>query len=250
MNVSRITPSRSTATRSHSSRISLIRCETYSTAMPSAAMRRTAASSVSVSAADRVEVGSSRMSSSGRRASARASTMRWRRLAGSVSTGASSGTSSPAAAAIARAAARVRARVTNRPGPRRASASRVRFSATETPNTTPSSMFWWTVSMPAFRASSGPARSRRRPRRRSSPVVGRVTPESTLISVDLPAPFAPTSPNTSPARISRVTSRSATVAPYRFDTPETATTGGPAGPAAGPAITTPGPRAPGPRPGW
>ena len=41
----------------------------------------------------------------------------------------------------------------------------------------------------------------------------------TRIAVVLPAPLLPTNPNSSPARTSKVMSRSATTSPYRFDTP-------------------------------
>src|SRR5258708_26341215 len=51
------------------------------------------------------------------------------------------------------------------------------------------------------------------------PSSGGCAPESTFISVLLPAPFSPTSASTSPARTKRSTPSSATVAPKRFRTP-------------------------------
>ena len=50
------------------------------------------------------------------------------------------------------------------------------------------------------------------------PPSGRITPVSTLTSVLLPAPFAPSRACTSPGSTTSVAERSATTGPYRFDT--------------------------------
>ena len=65
-----------------------------------------------------------------------------------------------------------------------------------------------------------------------TPSSGCTAPTSTLTRVDLPAPFAPIRPTTSPGATSKSTARNACVEPKRFDTPRTATPDG-AGPARG-----------------
>ena len=57
-----------------------------------------------------------------------------------------------------------------------------------------------------------------RPSTDSEPVSGRTSPSSDRISVDLPAPFAPSSPVASPS-IASVTSVSASTVPNLFETP-------------------------------
>jgi hypothetical protein len=57
------------------------------------------------------------------------------------------------------------------------------------------------------------------------PASGACTPARILTSVDLPAPFSPTSACDSPAYSSRWTSRSAATAPNDFDTSVSASSG-------------------------
>ena len=61
------------------------------------------------------------------------------------------------------------------------------------------------VAMPAFIAACGLANDTASPSHSTCPSSGRCTPESTLISVDLPAPFWPSRQCTSPARTSNWT---------------------------------------------
>ena len=67
----------------------------------------------------------------------------------------------------------------------------------------------WTTAMPSRRACAGVSAGASAARRPGSPPSsGRSTPESRLISVDLPAPFSPSSAWTRPGGISIETSRS------------------------------------------
>jgi hypothetical protein len=59
--------------------------------------------------------------------------------------------------------------------------------------------------------------------------------------VDFPDPLGPRNPVTTPGRTSKVTSSTATVAPYRFDRPRAAITAGFPGRAAGAAVARPRP---------
>ncbi len=59
----------------------------------------------------------------------------------------------------------------------------------------------------------------RRPVNLQAPASGRCTPSMMRISVDLPAPFSPTSASTSPARMPSDTSDSACTTPKRLETP-------------------------------
>ena len=60
---------------------------------------------------------------------------------------------------------------------------------------------WWTKAMPPAMASAdGEPGVVRAPSMRIVPLVGAVTPPRIFISVDLPAPFSPTRPITSPRR--------------------------------------------------
>src|SRR5688572_29844219 len=54
------------------------------------------------------------------------------------------------------------------------------------------------------------------------PAVGRTRPQATFTSVDLPAPFGPSRPNSSPVPTSRSRPCSATVLPYSLRSPRTA----------------------------
>ncbi len=69
---------------------------------------------------------------------------------------------------------------------------------------------WCTKAMPAAMAPAMVIASRSVPSMRMRPVVGGTTPPMIFISVDLPAPFSPTSPITSPGSTEKLTSSSAT----------------------------------------
>ena len=69
---------------------------------------------------------------------------------------------------------------------------------------------WWTKAMPAASASCTVSAWRSTPSVRIVPESGATTPPSTFISVDLPAPFSPTRPMTSPRSTERLTASSAT----------------------------------------
>ena len=64
--------------------------------------------------------------------------------------------------------------------------------------------------MPAAIAPGTVIALRSTPSMRIRPLVGATTPPSTFISVDLPAPFSPTRPMTSPGSTARLTSSRAT----------------------------------------
>ena len=73
---------------------------------------------------------------------------------------------------------------------------------------------WWMKLMPSSLARCGVPIAVGLPSTTISPPSGSVRPASTLISVDLPAPLAPTSPCTSPGTIDSETPRSACAPPY------------------------------------
>src|SRR5207302_4565493 len=58
------------------------------------------------------------------------------------------------------------------------------------------------------------------------PVDGRTSPHAIFVSVDLPAPFGPSSPTSSPSPTSRSTPPSASIGPYRLARPRTASAAG------------------------
>ena len=64
---------------------------------------------------------------------------------------------------------------------------------------------WWTTFMPSAIASCGDPRATGFPRHRISPLVRAIAPDRSLIKVDLPAPFSPTTAWTSPCMTSRST---------------------------------------------
>ena len=84
---------------------------------------------------------------------------------------------------------------------------------------------WWMTTTLAPSASPGLLKSTTSPSRWISPSSGWWTPAMIFVSVDLPAPFSPTSPWTSPARKASETSASAWTGPKRLLTPCTDTTG-------------------------
>src|SRR6266498_4667440 len=79
-------------------------------------------------------------------------------------------------------------------------------------------------------ASAGEPRLRRRPPISTKPLSGARKPLAIPSKVDFPDPFSPTSACTSPARQSKLTSRSACTAPNAFDTPRRDSTTGLSGP--------------------
>src|SRR3954470_1254128 len=184
--------------------------------MPSSRIFSTSAKRRWASAADRAEVGSSRISSRGRVARARARISNWRSempssLTSRRSTASLQPRSSPAW--ISRARARTRRPFRNGFPRFCASSSNTRFSATERPGTMPSPMRWCTVWMPNCRAASGDWRAAVSPATRTCPPCPVCTPDRILISVDLPAPFAPSSATTLPGAMSRETEASTVLPP-------------------------------------
>ena len=66
-----------------------------------------------------------------------------------------------------------------------------------------SARFWYTVSMPAVRASMGERKLTGVPLMRISPASGVTAPASALMSVDLPAPLSPITARISPGMRSK-----------------------------------------------
>ena len=87
------------------------------------------------------------------------------------------------------------------------------------------SISWCTMPMPCASASRGRASAIGWPSRHSSPLSGRREPERILSSVDLPAPFSPTSACASPAATSKLTPPSARTAPNDLRTSRKDTAG-------------------------
>src|SRR4051812_48531786 len=82
--------------------------------------------------------------------------------------------------------------------------------------------------MPSRCASSVEVGTIRSPPREISPTCSASTPVSTLISVDLPAPFCPMTACTSPARSVKSTASSAGLPAYAWVIPRAASSGAPA----------------------
>src|SRR5438552_8273343 len=82
------------------------------------------------------------------------------------------------------------------------------------------------VEIPAAWASSGRVKETGTPRYRIWPLSGAYTPVSSLIRVDLPAPFSPTRACTSPGASANDTSSSASTPGNRLATPTTSSIGG------------------------
>src|ERR1700730_11629662 len=72
--------------------------------------------------------------------------------------------------------------------------------------------------MPSLASSTGPTPAISRPRKRTSPAVGRSRPVTTLTSVVLPAPFGPTIDTNSPSRTRKEISLSALNTPNALQT--------------------------------
>src|SRR5262245_21701351 len=119
----------------------------------------------------------------------------------------------------------MRARLTTASGPKRCTGTSpsAMFSAIDSAGTRRRSCGM--VTMPAAMASWGLAKWHSSPSRRRTPRSGRWTPLRMRISVDLPAPFSPTTAWISPNATSKSTPSSATVAPNRLVTPSALTAG-------------------------
>src|SRR6201747_661889 len=72
--------------------------------------------------------------------------------------------------------------------------------------------------MPRRASSTGPTPAISRPRKRTSPAVGRSKPDTTLTSVVFPAPFGPTTETNSPSLMWKETLVSALKLPKAFET--------------------------------
>src|ERR1700709_2699462 len=72
--------------------------------------------------------------------------------------------------------------------------------------------------MPSLASSTGPTPAISRPKKRTSPAVGRSRPVTTLTSVVLPAPFGPTIETNSPSLTWKETLSSALNTPKIFET--------------------------------
>ena len=165
-------------------------------ATPWALSRSMAANSWDVSASVSAAVGSSRMSSLDSCESARARAVMVLPTGDSLSASCVTSMSWPRAAKSSRAA---RLRSPQRTTPNRDGVGRPRstFSATERPPTVASS--WNSVATPMVMAPCGEPKRSSCPPTATLPLSGTTTPEMILISVDLPAPFSPSSAWTSPA---------------------------------------------------
>ena len=163
----------------------------------------------SVSVRVRLEVGSSMITSRELSESALAisTSCRWAR--DNPATGASGAKSTPRRAKSGAASAVSRARSTSRSGPP-VSGSRPMKTLAAASRLSNRLSSWCTKAMPAAIAPGTVIAASARPSMRITPVEGLTTPPSTFISVDLPAPFSPTRPITSPGATERLTPSSAT----------------------------------------
>src|SRR6201996_7153173 len=105
------------------------------------------------------------------------------------------------------------------------------FSATVITRT--SMKCWWTMPIPRAIAADGEPISTGWPSTRISPSSGLYRPYRTDISVDLPAPFSPSSAWTSPGITSKSTRSLATTEPNFFVIPLSSSAGGVDGVTAG-----------------
>ena len=97
------------------------------------------------------------------------------------------------------------------------------FSATVSSSN--STVSWWMAVMRAACAASGDAKATGAPPIRISPASGRWMPVRIFTSVDLPAPFSPTSAVTRPGRSARSTPSSALTPGKSLDTPRSSSSG-------------------------
>src|SRR6185503_12347761 len=80
--------------------------------------------------------------------------------------------------------------------------------------------------MPTLRASAGEAKRTATPSTRTSPPSGSTAPARIFMSVDLPAPFSPTTAWTMPGAMARSTPPRAWITPYALRRSTTSTAGG------------------------
>src|SRR6516165_5603148 len=195
------------------------------TAVPWRFMRASTENSRAISRFSSAAVGSSRMKTRQRRRSALAIATSWRSAKPSEATRARGSGSKSSCASTSRASARMRARSTMASGPKRRTgrSPSATFSAIDSAGTRRRSCGM--VTMPAAMASWGLAKWHSSPSRRTTPRLGRWTPPRMRISVDLPAPFSPTTAWISPYATSKSTPSSATVAPNRLVTSSALTAG-------------------------
>ena len=193
-------PSRSTTTRSAQACTSFRRCEMKMTLTPSAFRPAITCIRRSVSVSVRLEVGSSMMTSREFSDSALTISSSWRCAIDMSATGVS-GLKSTSRRSQQRLARRRAAclRSTSFSGPP-CSGSRPMKTLAATSRLSNRLSSWWTKAMPAAIASATLSDGRSTPSTRRWPAVGAATPPRTFISVDLPAPFSPIRPTTSPWR--------------------------------------------------
>src|SRR6516165_6066047 len=195
------------------------------TAVPWRFMRASTENSRAISRFSSAAVGSSRMKTRHRRRSALAIATSWRSAKPSEATRARESGSKSSCASTSRASARMRARSIMASGPNRRTgrSPSATFSAIDSAGTRRRSCGM--VTMPAAIASWGLAKWHSSPSRRITPRSGRWTPPRMRISVDLPAPFSPTTAWISPYATPKSTPSSATVAPNRLLMPSALTAG-------------------------
>src|SRR5262245_38534482 len=195
------------------------------TAVPWRFMRASTENSRAISRFSSAAVGSSRRKTRHRRRSALAIATSWRSAKPSEATRARGSGSKSSCASTSRASARMRARLIMASGPNRRTgrSPSAMFSAIDSAGTRRRSCGM--VTMPAAMASWGLAKWHSFPSRRITPRSGRWTPPRMRISVDLPAPFSPTTAWISPYATSKSTPSSATVAPNRLLMPSALTAG-------------------------
>ena len=187
------------------------------TGRPLSRTRRISSSTMLPSFTPRAAVGSSMMTTWRANAAARATATHWRWPPDNVST-ACVMERMPTFSSAMRATlsssifflSSMRSALPNKPG-RSSSRPKKRFSAIVMAGATARS--WYTVSMPALRASMGLLNWMRWPSSRISPSSGTVAPDSALIRLDLPAPLSPITARISPARSSKSAPSSAVTCP-------------------------------------
>ena len=212
-----VRPSRMTVTRSVMANTSSSRCETNTRARPSSRSVAMMSNKRSTSPGLSEAVGSSKISSSARSASALAISTSCRCADERRRTSASSGRAASWPRLPSSSLARRRSALRDsRPGA--PSSGRKMFSSTERSGARLVS--WVTSAMPAESASRGERKASAVPRQSSCPRSGRTWPLMTRAKVDLPAPLAPSSACTSPQAADRVAPWSARVLPKAFSMPD------------------------------
>ena len=214
-------PRRSTVTRSATASTSSSLCVMTMMAVPPAFSSRSTLNSSCASCGVSTAVGSSRISTLASRYSALRISTRCSWPTERFSTRACGATASP----YLRDSSRTRSSAAGMSiaTPLRGSAARTMFSATVI--TGISMKCWCTMPICASMASDGDVKRTARPSSRISPASGRYSPYRQFISVDLPAPFSPSSAWISPARTSRSTASLATTPGKILVTPRSSSTG-------------------------